>query len=89
MRPVRRLRADGGHGEMLRIRLTDSKQEAAVIDAIQRERSDDHHEVVENTRQFRKELQRERRRGRTTCTELDEATSDRRPRRRAAKRGNH
>ena len=143
MRLVSRLRADGGHGEMLRIRLTDSNQEAAVIDAILRERSDEYHEVIESTRQFRKELQGERRRGRTTYTELeesdvdlgrhqkwlaairvrdyfdapggqeataavasceealarfqsdamsaelDEATSDRRPRRRAAKRGNH
>ncbi len=48
-RLVTRLRTEGGHGEMLRIHLTDSKQEAAVIDAIQRERTDECHEVVEST----------------------------------------
>ena len=58
MRLVSRLRAEGGHGEMLRVRLTDSKQEAAVIDAIQRERTDEYHELVESTRQFHEELQR-------------------------------
>jgi hypothetical protein len=32
-RVVTRLREEGGHGEMLRTHLTDSKQQAAVIDA--------------------------------------------------------
>src|SRR5450755_5110357 len=75
-RLVTRLRAEGGHGEMLRIHLTDSKQEAAVIDAIQRERTDEYHEVVERTRQFHEELQLERRRGRATYTELEESDAD-------------
>jgi hypothetical protein len=75
-RVVKRLRAEGGHGEMLRIRLTDSKQEAAVIDAIQRERTDEYGEVVERTRQFHEELQLERRRGRATYTELEESDAD-------------
>jgi hypothetical protein len=75
-RLVTRLRAEGGHGQMLRIRLTDSKQEAAVIDAIQRERTDEYHEVVERTRQFHEELQLERRRGRATYTELEESDAD-------------
>jgi hypothetical protein len=75
-RLVTRLRAEGGHGEMLRIRLTDSKQEAAVIDAIQRERTDEYREVVERTRQFHEELQLERRRGRATYTELEESDAD-------------
>ena len=75
-RVVTRLRADGGQGEMLRIQLTDSKQEAAIIDAIQRERADEYHEVVESTRQFHEELQLERRRGRTTYTELEESDAD-------------
>src|SRR5579862_335982 len=39
-RVVARLRAEGGQGEMLRTHLTDPKQEEAVIDAIQRERTD-------------------------------------------------
>ena len=47
-----------------------------VIDAIQRERTDEYREMVESTRQFRKGLQLERRRGRTTYTELDEADAD-------------
>jgi hypothetical protein len=75
-RLVTRLRAEGGHGEMLRIRLTDSKQEAAVIDSIQRERTDEYREVVERTQQFHEELQFERRRGRATYTELEESDAD-------------
>jgi len=75
-RVVTRLRAEGGHAEMLRIQLTDPKQEAAVIDAIQRERTDEYSEVVESTRQFHEELQLERRRGRTTYTELEESDAD-------------
>ena len=75
-RVVTRLRAEGGHGEMLRTRLTDSKQEAAVIDAIQRERTDEYRELVESTRQFHEELQLERRRGRATYTELEESDVD-------------
>jgi len=71
-----RLRAEGGHGELLRIRLTDPKQEAAVIDAIQRERTDEYHEVVESTREFHEELQYERRRGRAIYTELEESDAN-------------
>jgi hypothetical protein len=76
VRLVTRLRAEGGHGEMLRVRLTDSKQEAAVIDAMQRERTDEYHELVESTQQFHQELQFERRRGRTMYTELEESDTD-------------
>jgi len=75
-RLVTRLRAEGGHGEVLRIKLLDDKQEAAVIDAIQRERTDEYHEVVESTRQFHEELALERRRGRATYTELEESDAD-------------
>jgi hypothetical protein len=75
-RLVTRLRAEGGHGEMLRTNLTDAKQEAAVIDAIQHERTDEYNELVESTRQFHEELQRERRRGRATYTELEESDVD-------------
>jgi hypothetical protein len=75
-RLVTRLRAEGGHGAMLRIHLTDSKQEAAVTDTIQRERTDEYHELVQSTRQFHEELQLERRRGRTTYTELEESDAD-------------
>jgi hypothetical protein len=75
-RLVTRVRADDGHAEMLRIRLTDSVQEAAVIDAIQRERTDEYREVVERTRQFHEELELERRRGRATYTEFEESDTD-------------
>jgi len=75
-RLVTRLRAEGGHGEMLRICLTDSKQEATVVDAIQRERTDEYREVVQRTQQFHDELQLERRRGRATYTELEESDAD-------------
>lgn len=75
-RVVTRLREEGGNGEMLRICMTDSKQEAIVIDAIQRERTDEYHELVESTRQFHEELQLERRRGRATYTEFEESDTD-------------
>jgi hypothetical protein len=75
-RVVTRLRDEGGHGEMLRIHLTDSKQEETVIDAIQRERTDEYHELVESTQQFHEELQFERGRGRATYTELEESDAD-------------
>ena len=75
-RLVTRLLAEGGHGEMLRIQLTDSKQEAMVIDAMQRERTDEYGEVVERTRQFHDELRLERSRGRATYTELEESDAD-------------
>jgi hypothetical protein len=61
---------------MLRIRLTDSKQEATVIVAIQRVRTDEYREVVQSTRQFHEELQFERRRGRAMYTELEESDAD-------------
>ena len=73
---VTRLRAEGGHGEMLRIHLSDPRQEARVIDAMQAERTDEYHELVESTRQFHEELEGERRRGRATYTELEESDAD-------------
>jgi hypothetical protein len=75
-RLVARLRAEGGEGQMLRIKLTDARQESAVIDAIQRERTDEYREVVERTRQFHEELRLERHRGRATYTELEESDAD-------------
>ena len=73
---VTRLRAEGGSGEVIRIQLMDSKQEATVIDSIQAERTDEYHELVESTRQFHEELAGERRRGRATYTELEESDAD-------------
>jgi hypothetical protein len=75
-RLVTRLRAEGGSGEMLRITLTDARQEASVVEAIQRERTDEYREVVESTEQFHEELQDERRRGRAMYTELEESDAD-------------
>jgi ChrB-like protein len=71
-----RVRAKGGQGEMLRIELVDPRQEAKVIDAMQAERTDEYHELVESTRQFHEELEGERRRGRATYTELEESDAD-------------
>jgi ChrB-like protein len=73
---VTRLRAEGGHGEILRLRLVDPKQEAKVVDAMQAERTDEYHELVESTRHFHEELEIERRRGRATYTELEESDAD-------------
>ncbi|HEY7623202.1 MAG TPA: Chromate resistance protein ChrB [Solirubrobacteraceae bacterium] len=73
---VRRLRAEGGQGEMLRIQLEDPRQEAKVIDAMQAERTDEYHELIESTRQFHEELEHERIRGRATYTELEESDTD-------------
>jgi hypothetical protein len=73
---VTRLRAERGHGEMLRVQLLDPRQEARVIDAMQAERTDEYYELVESTRQFHEELERERRRGRATYTELEESDAD-------------
>jgi ChrB-like protein len=73
---VTRLRAEGAQGEILRIQLMDAKREAGVVDAIRNERTDEYRELVESTRQFHEELERERRRGRTTYTELEESDAD-------------
>jgi hypothetical protein len=75
-RVVARLRAEGGQGEVLRIALTDAKEEAAVVDGFQRERTDEYRELIETTAQFQEELAHERRRGRATYTELEESDVD-------------
>jgi hypothetical protein len=73
---IRRLRAEGGQGEMFRIQLEDARQEARVIDAMQSERTDEYHELIESTRQFHEELEYERIRGRAMYTELEESDAD-------------
>ncbi len=75
-RVVARLRAEGGQGEVLQISLTDARQEEAIIDAFQDERTDEYREVTERTRQFHAELALERTRGRATYTELEESDAD-------------
>ena len=75
-RLIVRLRAEGGQGEMLRLRLSDPRQEAAIVEAFQRERSDEYGEVVERTQQFHDELALERRRRRASYTELEESDAD-------------
>lgn len=75
-RVLSRLREEGGQGELLRIRLSDARQEQAIIDAFQRERSDEYDQVVERTRQFHQELAHERTAGRATYTELEESDAD-------------
>lgn len=75
-RLVTRLRAEGGHGEMLHITLTDDVQQGAIIDACRAERTQEYGEVVERTQQFHEELALERRRGRATYPELAESDAD-------------
>jgi ChrB-like protein len=75
-RVVTRLRAEGGHGEVLRITLTDARQESAIISAIQREREDEYRELIGSTAKFRAEIANERHLGRTTYTELEESDVD-------------
>jgi hypothetical protein len=75
-RVVARLRAEGGQGELLQIALTDARQEETIVDAFQRERTDEYGEVTESTAQFHAELALERRRGRATYTELEESDAD-------------
>ena len=75
-RLVTRLRTEGGHGQMLRIKLADARQETAIIDAIQREREDEYRELVDSTQKFHEEIAHERRRGRATYTELEESDAD-------------
>ena len=75
-RLVTRLRTEGGHGQMLRIKLTDARQETAIIDAIQCEREDEYRELVESTQNFHEEIAHERRRGRAMYTELEESDAD-------------
>jgi hypothetical protein len=75
-RVATRLRSEGGHGEILRIKLTDARQEAAIINAIQREREDEYRELIGSTETFREEIANERHRGRTTYTELEESDVD-------------
>jgi hypothetical protein len=75
-RVVTRLRTEGGHGQILRITLTDAREETAIINAIQGEREDEYRELIESTEKFREEIARERHRGRTTYTELEESDVD-------------
>ena len=75
-RLVTRLRAEGGRGEMLRIKLTDARQETSIINTIQGEREDEYRELVESTQNFHEEIAHERRRGRATYTEFEESDAD-------------
>jgi hypothetical protein len=75
-RLVAHLRAEGGQGQMLRITLTDEREETAIINAIQSEREDEYRELVESTQKFHEEIAHERRRGRATYTELEESDAD-------------
>jgi hypothetical protein len=75
-RLVTHLRAEGGQGQMLRITLTDEREETAIINAIQSEREDEYRELVESTQKFHEEIAHERRRGRATYTELEESDAD-------------
>lgn len=75
-RVLARLHGEGGGGQLLAIALSDQAQEAAIIDAFQRERTDEYSEVVARTEEFHAELAHERERNRLTYTELEESDAD-------------
>jgi hypothetical protein len=75
-RLVTRLRAEGGQGEMLRVELTESGQETTVTDAMQRGEPPSTARSSSAPDSSNEELRLERRRGRTTYTELEESDAD-------------
>ncbi len=75
-RVLARLHDEGGGGQLLTIALSDDAQETAIIEAFQRERTDEYGEVVARTQDFHAELAHERQRSRLTYTELEESDAD-------------
>jgi hypothetical protein len=79
-RAVRRLldrvHRDGGQGRLLKVALTDSAEEHAVIEDFRRERGAEYADLLERIPEFLVELDRERARGRTTYAEVEESEAD-------------
>ena len=79
-RAVRRLLdrvyRDGGEGRLLKVALTDSVEEHAVIEDFRRERGVEYADLLERIPEFLAELDRERARGRTTYAEVEESEAD-------------
>jgi hypothetical protein len=79
-RAVRRLldrvRRDGGEGRLLHLRLPESAEQAAIIEAFRSERAIEYAEVLERVPALLEELATERARGRTTYAELEESEAD-------------
>jgi hypothetical protein len=79
-RAVRRLldrvHHDGGQGRLLKVALTDSVEEHAVIEDFRRERGVEYADLLERIPEFLAELDRERARGRTTYAEVEESEAD-------------
>lgn len=71
-----RVRREGGEGRVISISIIDPKEERAVIEEFQRERSDEYAEVVSRTPGFLEEIEMERGRGRTTYAEVEESEAD-------------
>lgn len=71
-----RVRREGGEGRVLAISLADTKEERAIIEEFQCERSDEYAEVVSRTPAFLEEIEMERGRGRTTYAEVEESEAD-------------
>ena len=70
-----RLRAEGAQGRVFNIGLPDDEAQE-LIACFCAERSDEYREVVSRTREFFAEITRERERGRTTYTEVEESAVD-------------
>lgn len=71
-----RVNGEGGDGRSLRMLLTDSGEEQAVITQFHAERSDEYHEVCDRTPAFLDEIDSERAKGRTTYAEVEESEAD-------------
>lgn len=75
-RVLSRVRDEGGEGRMIRISITDSAEEQAVIAEFQHERADEYREVISKTPAFLQEIAAERAKGRATYTEVEESDAD-------------
>jgi len=75
-RLLARVQREGGRGRVLHEALADEREEREMIAAFCAERTDEYREIVERTRGFLAEIAMERRRGRTTYTEVEESGAD-------------
>jgi hypothetical protein len=71
-----RVRREGGEGRVVSISISDPREERAIIEEFQRERSGEYAEVISRTPAFLEEIEMERGRGRTTYAEVEESEAD-------------
>jgi hypothetical protein len=71
-----RVREQNGHARVLRVRLTDSADHAAIVAEQRADRDTEYAEILERTPAFLAEIQTETDRGRATYTEVEESEVD-------------